>query len=41
MSFARRLFTLVFVVFACAPSSVIAYPLDGYPETGIRRLEAA
>lgn len=41
MRFTRRLFTLVFVAFAWAPSSVVAYPLDGYPETGIRRLEGS
>ena len=41
MSFSRRLLALVFAALAWAPGSALAYPLDGYPETGIHRLEGS
>jgi hypothetical protein len=38
MSFRRNLRTVVSIALACAAGAALAYPLDGYEETGIRRL---
>lgn len=41
MKTACRLLTLMFLSFSLAPGMLWAYPLDGYEETGIRRVEGA
>jgi hypothetical protein len=38
MSFRGNLRTVVSIALACAAGAALAYPLDGYEETGIRRL---